>query len=228
MAEAVADDVGCLVEKVGVGVFSWSDAAAVEDVRLEPPVGLSCAPPELDTTAPGATSVLVCDGDDARLLTVRTGLLSLVRPGPAASVSGVAVEVVGGSGSEDPPVGLSCAPPELDTTTPGVTSVLVCDGARLLTVRTGLTQLGPPRSRRVGVRGCGGGGRGSGSEDPPVGEPVSGFPPSAGEVGEFPPSGGEVSEESVGVAHATPGVVATAAPTPNATASAPTRPTKLA
>ena len=158
VAEAVADDVGCLVEKVGVGVFSWSDAAAVEDVRLEPPVGLSCAPPELDTTTPGVTSVLVCDG--ARLLTVRTGLLSLVRPGPAASVSGVAVEVVGGSGSEDPPVG----------------------------------------------------------------EPVSGFPPSAGEVGEFPPSGGEVSEESVGVAHATPGVVATAAPTPNATASAPTRP----
>ena len=153
-----------MVEKVGVEVFSRPDAAAVEDVRFEPPVGLSCAPPELDTTTPGATSVLVCDGDDARLLTVRTGLLRLVGPGPAASVSGVAVEVVGGSGSEDPPVG----------------------------------------------------------------EPVSGFPPSAGEVGEFPPSGGEASEESVGVAHATPGVVATAAPTPNATASAPTRPTKLA
>ena len=164
VAEAVADDVGCLVEKVGVEVFSRPDAAAVEDVRFEPPVRLSCAPPELDTTTPGATSVLVCDGDDARLLTVRTGLLRLVRPGPAASVSGVAVEVVGGSGSEDPPVG----------------------------------------------------------------EPVSGFPPSAGEVGEFPPSGGEASEESVGVAHATPGVVATAAPTPNATASAPTRPTKFA
>jgi hypothetical protein len=167
VAEAVTDDVGCLVEEVGVEVFSWPDAAAVEDVRLEPPVGLSCAPPELDTTTPGATSVLVCDGDDARLLTVRTGLLSLVRPGPAASVFGVAVEVVGDI-------------------------------------------------------------RGSGSEDPPVGEPVSGFPPSAGEVGEFPPSGGEVSEESVGVAHATPGVVATAAPTPNATARPPTRPTKLA
>lgn len=104
---------------------------------------------------------------------------------------------------------LVCGPPELDTTTPGATSVLDCvgepdPGSRRRRVSPGVVPLGVE-----------GPAAGAGAGDRPVS--VSAFCSDG--------SDGEVTLESVGVAHATPGNAATADPIPNATASPPTRPT---
>ena len=115
-----------------------------------------------------------------------------------------------------------CAPPELDRTTPGATSVLLCEGDD--DAPAGAEDESAASKSDVDVF--------------DVFEPVTADGETAGtcdgdrSVFGVPAESLSAADEapaSVGSAQATPGIpVATAVPTPSATASAPTRPTCLA
>ena len=108
-----------------------------------------------------------------------------------------------------------CAPPELDTTTPGVTSFVVADGDAVVAL---------PASDAGSAVLASASEPGSSAEPSVLVDVVS--------VGVFAVSFAVLvlvlESESLDAAHATPGVDVTAVPIPSATASAPTRPTYLA
>jgi hypothetical protein len=112
-----------------------------------------------------------------------------------------------------------CAPPELDTTTPGATSLLVCDGDG--GSATG-SDFGAPAESAGGpvdpVCGC---------DDSAAADPESklGDDSDAGdESGLDAGSDAGDEPESVGSAKAMPAPLVSATPIPSATANAPTRP----
>jgi hypothetical protein len=119
-----------------------------------------------------------------------------------------------------------CAPPELDTTTPGATSVTVADGDDV-----GAAGVPDPASGGDPAAVCGAspgsgvfGGAAAGSTSawvsvpaPPAGAPA---PPAEASAGAL----ADASDGVSGVAHAAAGDAAIAVPIPSATANAPTRP----
>ena len=153
-----------------------------------------------------------------------TGADEVPDNGGVGAVDVVAVAVASGRGVVSVEV---CAPPELDTTTPAATTVVVA-----------VVPLGGSVSAPLdGVEPCADGVLavlpaivdGGGAVAVPVGESVSALAPEA--VDPVEPAelvAPVLSVPPSPVAHATPGLVATAIPTPSATANAPTRPTYIA
>ena len=171
----------------------------------------------------------------ARLDFLRAGSTSWVGSGADSTTTG-SVSVVdaaagclvgsGSAGADGFVVSVEvCAPPELDRTTPGATSVLLCEGDD--EAPAGAEGESAASVSDVDV-----------FDVFDVFEPVSADGEAAGtcdgdgSVFGVPAESLSAADEapaSVGSAQATPGIpVATAVPTPSATASAPTRPTCLA